>query len=180
MGSPHSKPLQRIMAEIVALSWPDDGAAVLDLCRRAADYVRLEKGADPDMDYVQVEMTDAPQNVQPEHLWCWGYQHTDGQIDGIATCLKGFYRKQDWYLGLLLMAPTARGNGLGAQLAHHVIAQARSDAADCLRVAVLDTNPRARVFWERLGFAHEKSTSQGDGQMRHVHRLPLRGNTHDL
>jgi len=162
------------MDEITALHWPADGGPVLDLCKRASDYVRLETGGDPDMAYVVQTMTEAPDSIPPEYIWCWGHSGKDGALDGIATCLKGFYRADDWYLGLLLIAPEARGQGLGARMVQHVIAQARAEEGTCLRVAVLDTNPRARAFWTRLGLAHEKSTSQGDGRMRHIHRLPLR------
>lgn len=160
------------MAEIVPLTWPADGARVLDLCHRARDYIRLETGQDPDMAYVEETMTDAPPGVPPDQIWCWGHAE-NGTIDGLATCLKGYYDPDDWYLGLLLLDPAGRGAGLGARMARHVIAQATADGADCLRIAVLDTNPRARRFWDRLGFIHEKSTSSGDGQVRHVHRLPL-------
>ncbi|WP_299048919.1 GNAT family N-acetyltransferase [uncultured Tateyamaria sp.] len=164
------------MAEVVRLHWPADGARVLDLCQRARDYVRLETGQDPDMAYVQETMTDAPPGVPPDQVWCWGYS-TGGPLDAIATCLKGYYEPNDWYLGLLLLDPKARGAGLGQQMATHVIAQARADAATCLRIAVLDANPRARTFWTRLGFGHEKSSTGGDGHLRHVHRMPLQKDT---
>ncbi|MEL7132677.1 MAG: GNAT family N-acetyltransferase [Pseudomonadota bacterium] len=162
------------MAEIVPLTWPADGKRVLNLCIRAKDYILLETGAAPDIAYVQETMTDAPPNVPDDQIWCWGHATADGTLNGVATCLKGYYEPDDWYLGLLLLDLTARGAGLGDRLARHVIAQASADHAACLRIAVLDANPRARVFWERLGFLYEKSTDNGDGHMRHVHRLPLR------
>lgn len=164
------------MAEIIPLKWPDDGPRVLDLCRRASDYVRLETGQDPDMAYVEDTMTDVPPGVLPQQVWCWGHG-ANGALDGIATCLKGFYKPDDWYLGLLLLDPKARGAGLGERMARHVMAQARADNAACLRVAVLDTNPRGRAFWQRLGFAHEKPSNGGDGQLRHVLRLPFKKDT---
>ena len=159
------------MGEITALTYPNDSASVLDLCQRAEDYVRLETGAPPDHDYVRETMTDAPQSVPPHHVWCWGYASANSSLDALATCLKGFYAPDDWYLGLLLVARAARGLGLGTRTAQHVIDQARSDGATCLRIAVLDSNPRAHSFWQGLNFAHEKSTTDGDGQVRHVHRL---------
>ncbi|WP_052249784.1 GNAT family N-acetyltransferase [Tateyamaria sp. ANG-S1] len=162
------------MAEIIPLTWPDDGPRILDLCHRASDYVMLERGQSPDLAYVESEMTEAPPSVPPNQIWCWGHSQANGSLDGVATCLKGYYDPDDWYLGLLLLDQAARGAGLGTQMAQHVIEQAKADAAQCLRIAVLDDNPRGRAFWERLGFAHEKSTTAGDGRLRHVHRLPLR------
>lgn len=161
------------MAEIVPLVWPDDGLRVLDLCQRASDYVLLDTGRAPDMAYVESEMTDAPATVPRDQIWCWGHAQNNGTLDAMATCLKGYYDPDDWYLGLLLLDPAARGAGLGEHMARHVIAQAKADDAACLRIAVLDSNPRARTFWVRHGFEHETSTTRGDGQLRHVHRLPL-------
>ncbi|WP_299147366.1 GNAT family N-acetyltransferase [uncultured Tateyamaria sp.] len=159
------------MGDIAQLHYPKDSTQVLDLCQRASDYVRLETGMAPDAAYVHETMTDAPPTVPSDQVWCWG--HRSDTLDAIATCLKGYYEPDDWYLGLLLLDPAKRGAGLGKRMAQHVIDQARADNAACLRIAVLDTNPRARVFWMRLGFVHEKSTQAGDGQMRHVQRLPL-------
>jgi len=161
------------MAEITALTYPEDSARVLDLCRRANDYVRLETGRDPDGAYVHETMTDATPNVASNHIWCWGHSAEDRSLDVMTTCLKGFYAPSDWYLGLLLVAKDARNTGLGTRMVQHVINQACSDGAACLRIAVLDSNPRARSFWQRLNFAHKKSTTGGDGQLRHVHRLPF-------
>ncbi|MEX0310830.1 MAG: GNAT family N-acetyltransferase [Tateyamaria sp.] len=162
------------MAEVIALQWPDDGPRVLDLCQRASDYVMLDTGQAPDLAYVESEMTHAPPSVPPDQIWCWGATRSDGSLDAIATCLKGYYEPDDWYLGLLLLDPAARDAGLGARMAQHVIAQATEDGGACLRIAVLDNNPRARRFWERLGFAYEKTTTSDD-HVRHVHRLPLEG-----
>ncbi len=159
------------MADLIPLYWPEDGARVLHLLKRARDYVEFETGDAPDMDYVRETMTDAPPQVPADQVWCWGHSGTNGVLDGIATCLKGYYEADEWYLGLLLLDPSARDSGLGSRMAHHVIDQARSDNAACLRVAILDTNTRARRFWMRLNFAPEKSTAVGDGQLRHVHKL---------
>ena len=161
------------MAEFAPLTYPKDAERVLHLCLRARDYVKLETGHGPDAAYVHEAMTEAPPGVPPNEVWCWGYHGSHGGLDGIATCLKGFYETNEWYLGLLLIDPGARGDGLGTKMARHIIAQACADNATCLRIAVLDANPRARIFWERLRFFYEKSSTDGDGSLRHVLRLDL-------
>lgn len=171
MAFPPSRLWRPFMADLIALHWPQDGARVLDLCDRARDYVELETGKGPDMAYAREVIIDAPPDVPPDQVWCWGHTGQDGTLDGVASCLKGVYAQDEWYLSLLLLDPAVRGRGLGADMAQRVIAQARNGSAQCLRIAVLDTNPRARAFWMRLGFEHEKSTDAGDGQVRHVHCL---------
>ena len=134
------------MDDTTLLHWPADGARVLSLCELARDFVELETGDAPDMAYVKETMTDVPPSVPKGQYWCWGHTGANGALDGIATCLKGYYAANDWYLGLLLLAPAARGAGLGRRMTQHIITQARRENATCLRVAILDTNTRARRF----------------------------------
>ena len=79
-------------------------------------------------------------------------------------------------MGLLILDPHARGDGLGRQTAQHVIDEARTDNAPCIRIAVLDVNKDARAFWDKMGFEHErtvKADPKGDGHKRHILKLEL-------
>ncbi|MEO1550281.1 MAG: GNAT family N-acetyltransferase [Pseudomonadota bacterium] len=48
--------------------------------------------------------------------------------------------------------PTARGQGVGTRLLSAVEALARARGCTCLRLDVIDTNPRARALYVRQGF----------------------------
>lgn len=45
-----------------------------------------------------------------------------------------------------------RGGGLGAAMMTHAAAWARSQGLDFITLGVLDSNPRAKSFYERLGY----------------------------
>jgi putative acetyltransferase len=45
-----------------------------------------------------------------------------------------------------------RGTGLGTALIQHAVEWARENDLEMLRLGVLDSNPRARALYERLGF----------------------------
>lgn len=64
------------------------------------------------------------------------------------------------YVSDLWVAEAARGQRLGERLLAQVLAQAGQGwGAAFLRLAVYDDNPRARAFYERLGFgAHADET----------------------
>ena len=81
-------------------------------------------------------------------------------------------------MGLLILDPNVRGDGLGRKAAKHVIDEARADNAPCIRIAVLDVNTGARAFWDKMGFEHErtvKASQNEDGNERHILKLDLTG-----
>lgn len=159
------------MDNMVPLTYEADAERVLDLMTRADDYVRLETGRAPDMAFVRESMIEAPPVVRPEDIHCWGYEGPDGALMGFAASLKGFYEPQDWYMGLLILDPATRGQGLGTRMARFVMDQAQTDGAPVIRIAVLDANTAGRRFWERMGYVHAKSFAAADmkdGHARHV------------
>jgi ribosomal protein S18 acetylase RimI-like enzyme len=158
---------------IIALDAEADFARVRDLCQRASDYVQLEEGHVPDDAYVRKTLTDAPPSCGPDDIFLHGVERPNGSLAGICTSIRHFYERDEWYMGLLMLDPVERGSGLGRRVADHIIAQARADNAPCIRIAVLDANPRGRKFWESLGFTHEKSV-QSDDHLRHVLKLELK------
>ena len=52
----------------------------------------------------------------------------------------------------IFVAEEARGLGVGSALLDAVKARARQDGMDAVRLAVIDSNPRARALYERHGF----------------------------
>lgn len=167
------------MGEITRLDPVTDRARVADLCQRAADYVRLETRRDPYDAFIDDTLTGAPPHIPPEDIFLFGLERPDRSLAGVACCIRGHYAPGEWYMGLLLLDPVERNHGLGTRAARHVIALARSDGAPCIRIAVLDANPAGRRFWERQGYAHEKSVPGDDGHLRHVLKLDLPGRRDD-
>ena len=136
---------------IRALDPARDLAAVADLLHRAADYIVLETGSPPGPDAAAAFFHDAPPGGRPETGVKLG-AFEGGTLQGIADLAFGWPEPADAYLGLLLLAPSARGRGLGPRMLDHVQAIARQRNAPRLLLAVLDANPRGRAFWERQGF----------------------------
>lgn len=160
-------------ADIRSINPVADGAAVQELCIRAADYIALETGQPPTSDYAAKLLVEAPPTLAERDVFAFGAE-AKGRLLGIVTCLRNFYAAREWYMGLLLLDPAARNAGLGARMARHVFGQAQSEQASCIRVAVLDVNTGGRRFWARQGFALERTVPgdpAGDGHVRHVLKL---------
>jgi len=66
----------------------------------------------------------------------------------------------------IFVAPAARGHGVGTALLDATIAEARTRGYAEVRLDVIDSNPRARALYERVGFV-AKDTQQL-GPLRHI------------
>ncbi len=65
----------------------------------------------------------------------------------------GYPTALDAFIGLMMIAPAARGKGAGRRLLRHLEQAARARGKQSLFVGVLCANPCGRAFWEREGFS---------------------------
>lgn len=128
-----------------------DEAAVWSLLQAAADYVRLERGQEPDSALLEEVSTDAPPGLSPDDSYRAGL-FDNATLLAIADMSFGYPEAGDCYLGLMLLRPTARGQGRGAQVLRHMEAVARDKGAVRMLLTVLHANRRGRSFWESQGF----------------------------
>lgn len=62
----------------------------------------------------------------------------------------------EWYLGLLLLKPGARGHGLGEGVLRAAEGWAREQGARRMRLACAEQNTAGRRFWERQGYRMDR------------------------
>lgn len=140
---------------------------------RAADYWLLADRRAPDRQKAQEFFTDCPPNCDPAASHRLGL-FVDGALMGLAELSFGWPAAGDAYLGLQILAPEARGRGLGRVLLAEVEALARTAGSPWLYLAVLEANPKGRAFWEREGF-EATGVSRDDADTGHrIHRLAKR------
>lgn len=152
---------------------PDtDLAAVADILQETADYWLLADGVPPGPNAAGDYFTDAPPNCDPAQSHHLGL-FLDGKLSGLAELSFGFPNPGDAYLGLMILAPRARGQGHGQTLLADIETRARATGAPTLFLGVLDSNPRGRAFWLRHGFAPTGISRQDARNVTHRLAKPL-------
>ncbi|GIT89116.1 N-acetyltransferase [Roseobacter sp. OBYS 0001] len=147
----------------------------LDLAMRAADYATLEVGHAPDDAYILDFFTAVPPDLEPDCLMHFGIMEGPAMV-GIICIAEGYEFPDDWWIGLLLLDPAFRGQGVGRKVLSDINKRALERRIALLKLAVLAANPRALKFWHREGFTHHRdapATPQSDGHDRIVLKYQL-------
>lgn len=150
-----------------------DLGSVESVYRYAADYLAFESGLTP-AEAARAFFEERPP-AGAEAPLKFGVVGHDDELVAIGDLAFGYPERGDAYLGLLLLVPRARGRGLGPAILNEVKRLARARGASRLLIGVLDTNTRARAFWQQQGFKLERTSGPHVfGDRRHiVHRLRL-------
>lgn len=151
-----------------ALLQSRDIPAVFDLMTRATDYVMLEDGTPPEQTRATAFFTDCVPGGDPLKSVKLGVM-LENHLIGIADMGFGYPQPCDAYIGLLLLDPATRAQGIGTQTVAQLETLARLRGADRLLITVLKANPKGYAFWQHLGFADEKIFPPADDDpMRHI------------
>jgi GNAT superfamily N-acetyltransferase len=126
------------------------------LGRRCGDYLQLAL----QRPLTEGEMPGAflgllrPRRVPEERTYVFGvWRRAPGErLTGVLYILHP-PQSDTWFIPLLLIEPTSRGQGLGAAVHEGFEKWAAARGARRLRLAVAERNPRAWHFWrDRLGY----------------------------
>lgn len=71
---------------------------------------------------------------------------------GLLSLLERDTENERFLMDGIFVAPDARGQGVGTELLRAIMAEAKMRDYAQVRLDVIDTNPRARALYERLGF----------------------------
>jgi GNAT superfamily N-acetyltransferase len=149
MPMPH---LPRLEGCDLALISGDAVEELQVLLERCEAFEILVTGHPPDPHAAEDLLVEVP----PDHplrdklvIGVW----TDQGLIAAIDLLRDFPDQRIWYLGLLLVAPEARSQGLGGRTVEAIAAWVTGEGGRSIRLAVQAQNPDALRFWARMGFS---------------------------
>ncbi|WP_244107239.1 GNAT family N-acetyltransferase [Burkholderia sp. BCC0419] len=113
-----------------------------------------------------IEVLDAlPPGKKHSDKFVFEISH-DVEAVGCIEMVRGYPEVDIAFIGLLLFRESSQGRGLGPQVLRLAEAIGMGWQCRALRLAVIDTNPRAVEFWKREGFIEllRKPAMDFDGQ----------------
>lgn len=134
-----------------------DADVVLQFFQDCRAYFEMEQGKAPDMDTVHNFFEGYPPTHSAEDkLSLAVYQ--GGSIIAAIDILKNYAVANEWMIGLFLLHPSKRRQGLAQAIHKAIVAKAKAEGAKSLRVGVVTQNKIGQAFWFGLGYQEVKRT----------------------
>ena len=139
----------RFTAELLS---PADLDLVIQLNSECSDFYFLQNGQSPNEADARELFEQVPPQCDPSIKLPIGLFDPQKTLIGVLDVLRGYRTASDWYIGLMLLSPRFRGQGLGAEIHNEFVAYARQTGVKRLMLAVLEANDAGLRFWLRCGY----------------------------
>ena len=145
-----------------------------ELLERCADFEVLVTGSPPHAHAAADLLVEVPPDHALRDKLVIGFW-TDQGLTAAIDLLRDFPDPHAWYLGLLVVAPEARAQGLGAAIVAALRDWIVAQGGWTIRLIVQEQNPAAHRFWIRQGFVEVGTSVQElEDRTNQVSRLELR------
>jgi len=135
-----------------------DQTAIFTLLQACEDFSLLSHGM-PSTETDALDLLhDRPPGIAPDQKAVIGFFDGHGILIAALDFLVGYPEDNIWFIGLLLIHPDQRGQGLGKRILKSFESWARSYRAEAVMLGVLECNTRALRFWQSIGFQEVERT----------------------
>lgn len=141
------------------LTLDDDVEDLQKLCESCSKYYRIMEGKTVPSTAGEEVFFDLPKGKQPEDKTVIGVYSEEENLLGIIDMIKDFPRKNIWFIGLMMIDPKKRSQGLGEEMVKNYINLAKDNGIAKIKLGVLQENEGAVRFWDKLGFKITKEIS---------------------
>lgn len=130
-----------------------DASALSALFESCTDYFELVFGLPPGPAEVQSAFVALPEGSNYDDKLLLGVFDDGDELIGHVDLICDHPAPEAWTIGLLLLAPSARGRGVGGHVINALSSWVTASGGRELRIGVVGWNERAIAFLERVGFS---------------------------
>jgi ribosomal protein S18 acetylase RimI-like enzyme len=132
--------------------------AVQSLLDQCLDFMLLVDGHAASLKSTEEDFLFVPPGKSQEDKFVYGIFDPQNALVGLLDNLHGYPDESTWWIGLLLLAPQVRSQGLGRKVVEAFSEYAQASGAQALMLGVVEDNERAFKFWSKLGFEFVRQT----------------------
>jgi RimJ/RimL family protein N-acetyltransferase len=136
-----------------------NAAELQDLYERCSDYHEMHEGFATRPSAGADELAMLPPGRSQEDKFSIGIYESTGPLIAYLDIVRGYPVENEWWIGLLMLDPEVRANGLGTRIFEAARDWAFSQGGQSIYLAVLEENKRAERFWRRQGFEEVRRQS---------------------
>lgn len=138
---------------------------VLEKC---SDYYILTGGGLKAEKEAKEIFTTLPPGKTINDKYVLGIFRAEKGLVGIVDVIKDFPAVAEWTIGLILIDPDARGQGLGKAVHRALSGWAAGLGAKFFRIGVVQDNFKALNFWTGLGYKKAKEVEMNFEEKKHI------------
>jgi ribosomal protein S18 acetylase RimI-like enzyme len=128
------------------------------LCERCADYVLIVEGESVSPNAAQELLQDTPPGRSLDDKFVYGILDRQGSVVGVLEGMRNYPEENVWWIGLLMLAPEARGCGIGRKVVQSFFEFVRCQQGTAVMLGVVEENRSAYKFWQQMGFELVRQT----------------------
>jgi GNAT superfamily N-acetyltransferase len=146
----------------------EDEPLIQHLCERCLDFFEIVEGRFPEKDAGLEILNDLPPGWEPKDKQVFGCFNEHNLLVAVIDILANYPDKGEWIIGLLMIDPKERRQGLGRLLHEFIKDYVLNNKAHKLRIGVVLENTKAYSFWKSLGYYEIKRVNMKYGIKEHV------------
>lgn len=145
----------------------EDEIAVQGLCERCSDFFELIEGKTPEKDAGHGILFDLPPGKELKDKYVFGVYKEDILI-AVIDIIKDYKATGEWIIGLLMIDPSDRRNGLGRKLHDLIKTWVSEELGKTLIIGVVEENQRGYKFWRKMGYFEVNRVKRTYGNKEHT------------
>ncbi len=142
----------------IKLLFPNDAAHLQILFDQCADFFMMTNGAPAAPTTAAEEFTDVPDSKTPEDISAFGLIDDHGHLIGTLIGVQQYPDADTWWIGLMLLAPEYRRQGLGRDFYRAFEQWIGQQDYQFIALCAISSNTAGRQFWQRMGFEERRKT----------------------
>jgi len=137
---------------------PEEVELLQRLYDRCADFGVLVEGQPFSPTAAQAEFRTIPDGKSLSDKWMFGLINPQGEIVGLLETVRHYPDETTWWMGLLMLAPELRGQGVGREVLRSFSEYVRLRGGKAIMLGVVEENRPAYLFWQKMGFKVVRKT----------------------
>ena len=136
----------------------EDVKAIQALYDQCVDYMLLVDGRPAGKNAAEEEFQDLPPGKSIDDKFMFGITGAMNGLVGVLDILRDYPDEGTWWVGLLLLAPDIRSQGMGGKVLQGLTTYIKAHGGKAIMLGVVEENERAYQFWRKMGFEFVRET----------------------
>jgi RimJ/RimL family protein N-acetyltransferase len=138
--------------------FPEDSQAIQELFEKCLDFMLLVDGHPAGPHAAEEELCDVPPGKSLDDKFVFGIVNLQNDLVGYLDVLRDYPDETTWWIGLLLIVPEIRSQGMGQKIVRGFADYVLANEGQTIMLGVVEENKLAYRFWERMGFEFVHTT----------------------